>query len=345
MMPASPEPDRKTAWDGVDEHLVARCLDGRASSADLQRLEARLAVDPEFRRHWLDVATIDAMLGQRGQEGRHAKGSHLDFAAKADAGEPSASTTRHSRAARPWLSRMLPLAAGIAGVTIGGLCATAVWAMVAPLSPIVIRILTESFETGEAPGVTGVPVTSGVWSGDYTEIVGSRNGVAPASGLHMLRFRRADFEGKPVENGFSCGTHRLIDLRPYRRRLAGGNYVAQISAIFNAEATAGDQLDQCTVSAATLDASTAVDGSLRASGALTTRALSYVFCKHVDLDRDVATWQEAVAEIRIPENADFLLVHAGVNEYPPVNRDSPAVFSGHYCDDIRVSLVERPTVP
>lgn len=342
MMSTSPDPDRETAGDGVDEHLVARCLDGRASSGDLEALEARLAVDPEFRRHWLDVATIDTMLAQRGQEGRHVEGSHLGFAVKADAGETAERTTRHSRAARPWLSRMLPVAAGIAGVTIG---ATAAWAMVAPLSPVVIRILTESFETGDAPGVTGVPVTSGVWSGDFTEIVGSRNGVAPASGLHMLRFRRADFNGKPIENGFSCGTHRLIDLRPYRRRLAGGNYVAQVSAIFNAEAMAGNQLDQYAVSAATLDASTAVDGSLRTSGALATRALSYVFCKHVDLDRDASTWQEAVAEIRIPENADFLLVHAGVNEYPPVNRDAPAVFTGHYCDDIRVSLVERPTVP
>jgi len=326
----------------MDDDLVARCLDGRASPDDIRALEARLAGDPAFRQRWLEVATIDALLAQRGEEGK----SVPPLLAEAAKVEEMASVTPRLSAGPRWLpARWLPLAAGAAGLVIGGFFATAVWAMVVPLVPSVVRILSESFEAGDPPAVTGTPLKTGVWGGDYTEVVGRQNGVVPAAGSRMLRFRRADFEGKPIEEGFSCSTHRLIDLRPYRQQIAEGNCVLQISARFNTQADAGDQRDQCGVSMAAVDAVTAFDGSLRKSGELKKRALAYAWCYSVDLDRDVATWQQTVTEMRVPVGADFLLLVVGVNEFPPVNRGAPTAFAGHYCDDIRVSLVERQPVP
>lgn len=333
----------------VDDDLAARCLDGRASPEDVRALEGRLAADPAFRKSWLEVATIDALLAQRGEEQGLVKppvavgGDQDSRAIVAHRGAEAASMPAPGQR---WLpGRWLPFVAATLGLMVGGFCATAVWAMVVPLGPAVVRILAESFESGDAPAVTGTPLQTGNWGGDFTEVVGPQGGVAPAAGSHMLRFVRADYEGKPSQDGFGCGTLRLVDLRPFRQRLAGGNLAVQISALFNTAADAGDQRDQCAVTVAAVDAATACDGSLRKSGELQKRALAYAWCRAVDLDRDVGTWQPAVVEMRVPAGADFVIVQVGVNEFPPILRGTPAAFSGHYCDDIRVSLVERQPLP
>jgi len=331
----------------VDDDLVARCLDGRASADDIRAVQARLAADPAFRKYWLEVATVDALLAQRGEERGLAQplaagSSPFEQApelarAAANRGSPPAAGSRPP-------SRWLPVAAGLAGVTIGCFFATAVWAMVVPLRPAVVRILIESFETGEPPAVTGAPLQTGSWGGDFTELVGPQRGVSPAAGSHMLRFVRADYEGKPSEGGAYCSVLRIVDLRPFRQRLSGGNCAVQISALFNTSADAGDHQDQCGVAAAAVDAATAFDGSLRKSGELQKRAAAYAVCRRVDLDRDVGTWQPAVVEMRLPADADFLVMEVRVNEFPPILGGPLALFSGHYCDDIRVSLVERQPV-
>ena len=345
MTAAIPDPDQSQPHVAVDNDLVARCLDGLGTAADVSRLEARLAADPAFRDRWLELATIDALLAQRIREE-----TTRDVAWSLPAEPPTdarslQTVSRDATPAARRFARWLPFVAGAVGLAVGGLFATAVWAMVAPHAPTVIRILAESFESGDQPGVTGLPDRTGIWSGDYVDLVPAQSGVSPASGSRMLRFLRADFEGKPMEDGFACNTLRLIDLWPYRRQIAGGTLVAQISAVFNTQADAGDQRDQAGVAAAALDASMALDGSMRTGIDLPRRSLAYASCKHVDLDRDADTWQEGVVELRLPPQTEFLLVNVGVNELPAISPGKPAVFAGHYCDDIRVSLVERPRMP
>lgn len=338
------------SFASIDDDLVARCLDGRGTDVDFRRLEARLASDPTFQRDWLDLATIDALLAQRFFQ-RPAAMTGADLVHGVMEKKFTPLTERpHARGLSQLRGGWRAAIAGTVGLLVGGLLVSAVWtsavwAMVGNFAAPKVRILADGFESGRSPQVDGAPVRTGVWGGDYCDVVGPRNGVAPAAGARMLRFLRGDFAGKPLDEGFSCGTHRLVDLRPYRRQIDSGNAVVQIRALFNRESGAGEERDQCAVSVAALDAVTATDGSLRVAGELQKRALACAWCKHIDLDRDASTWQEGVTELRVPEQAEFLLVFFGVNRFPPRHGEGVAVFPGHYCDNVRVSLVERSMVP
>lgn len=327
----------------TDDDLTARCLDGRATADDLRRLEARLAADAAFRWSWVDLATIDALLAQHvfTQPAAIEAPVVSPFGESAHGCVDAGLTPQDGRSPSRWLSFI----AGGLGILLGVLFTSAVWAMVSPPGRAPVRLFTEGFESGRSPLVDGVPVRADLWGGDYCEVVGERGDVTPVAGSRMLRFLRGDFEGKPVAEGFLCGTHRLVDLRPYRRYIDTGNAVVQIRARFNREAEAGEERDQCAVSVAALDGATATDGSIRVAGEVQKRSLAYAFCKHIDLDRDPSTWQIGVTELRVPERADFLLVFFGVNQFPPRYGAGVAVFSGHYCDDVRVSLFERSMVP
>jgi hypothetical protein len=214
-----------------------------------------------------------------------------------------------------------------------------------PLPARVLAILTESFEDCEPPAVTGVPVTTIDWSGDYSELVGARDGVIPCSGNRMLRFLRGDFAGKPIEEGELCNVHRLIDLRPYKQKINRGNAVIQMSARFNGAAAAIDGRERCIVAGCAVDAETATDGSLGTRTDLLKRSLSFAFSRDVGLDADTATWQTAACELRLPPNTEFLLFSVGMMEDEQFGKGSLAVFSGHYCDDVRISLIDRPITP
>ncbi len=84
-------------------------------------------------------------------------------------------------------------------LVIGLFSASLVWGYAGTYASRAVNLLRDSFETGEAPQVTGVPIEPGHWSGDYAEIVGAYRGVKPASGEKMLRLVRADYEANRDE--------------------------------------------------------------------------------------------------------------------------------------------------
>lgn len=153
-----------------------------------------------------------------------------------------------------WL-QWRPLASAAAGTVIGLVCASVAWAYVAPSLGKVITLLQESFESGPAPLVTGVPIEPGRWSGDYSEIVGEQSGVKPESGKKMLRFLRGDYEGRSIPSSHSSDVFRLVDVRPYRREFADSGAVVQLSAVFNAVAFSEDENFGATLTIFALDAS------------------------------------------------------------------------------------------
>lgn len=316
-----------------DDDLVARCLDGRATDADIAALEERLRNDAGFRDRWLELAAIDARLSQLGES---ASAMLENWLPPKPAREPR----------RIWLPFGIRIAAAsVVSLLIGGVCASAVWAMMGVLPTHVTGLLSESFERGEPPGVTGAPSGPGVWCGDYSEVVGRTDGIAPYEGVRMLRFLRGDFAGKPVDEGDQCNVGRLIDLRPYRQQIATGNAVMRISARFNGQPSAVNPVERCVVGGHALGAEVADKGTLQMSNQLLKRALAYSFSRNVDLDGDPATWQLAVCELRIPPDADLLLVTVAMAAGPDWTPGRLSVFRGHYCDDIRVSLVESPVAP
>jgi hypothetical protein len=233
-----------------------------------------------------------------------------------------------------------PLMAAAAGIVLGIFCTSVVFAYVAPSLGKVITLLQESFESGPAPLVTGVPIEPGHWSGNYTEVVGEQQGVMPESGKKMLRFLRTDYEGKsdPVGSHFGA-IYRLIDMRPYRKEFADGGAVAQLSAGFNTIEFPADERYECTLTLYALDAETVTNGSTR-SGIRRDEGLLGVQKIRMQLDRSPETWQRWTSELRLPPDTDFLMVRICI-QYA-VKSASRQTFAGHYLDDVRLTMRHSP---
>lgn len=333
----------------ITDDLIARCLDGRATHDDVRHLEKQLELDADLRRAWLRLARIDALLHRAG--GR----STADVACGRIT--PTAIEARPALQDRGWRrmlrGRTVPLLVGVAGIVIciawasvtwaAGVWASVVWA-VAPERPAEYRrIVCDDFEGGSGPHVTGLPAQPGVWSGDQSELVGTRGDVAPRSGTRMLRFVSGWYDGKPTQDGRSCDVLKLIDLRPYRHQIANGTWSVRITAFFNVSTGALEGQEQCSVAGFVFDTATAI--SLTSPGSLRDRSLAYACCQRIDLDEDADAWQQATTEFRLPVESAFLAVHCGVSEYSREADKPPKQFRGHYCDDVSVTLVRRPDVP
>jgi hypothetical protein len=192
--------------------------------------------------------------------------------------------------------------------------------------------------------VIGVPIQAGKWSGDFTEVVVEQQGVKPESGTKMLRFLRADFEGKvKPEGSYISDVYQLIDVRPYRREFADGGAVVQLSAAFNALAFPAGEAFGCSVSLHALDAETAMNGSTRTGETLLTDCLAMARNSRTKLDRNPATWQRLNAELRLPPNTEFLLIRIGLEHSNKAQRRE--TFDGHYLDGVRLTLARRAPLP
>lgn len=233
-----------------------------------------------------------------------------------------------------------------AGVLLGVLMSGLAWAIVRPAPEPEVELLAEGFESvATAPLPAGVPQQTGVWSGDFTEIAPAQADVQPA-GQRMLRFLRADYEGKPNPGGYIGEIYRLIDVRKQRGALSDGDAIAQVSAHFNAGATPEDEAYQTSLSLYALDAATVEDGTLAGGTTLLDRALAITQRSRQELDRDPATWQRLSTELRLPANTDFLLLRIAVAHSGSTRRaGGHEKFAAHYADDIRLLLARRPFLP
>ena len=61
------------------------------------------------------------------------------------------------------------------------------------------------------------------------------------------------------------------------------------------------------------------------------------------VDRDPATWQRLNAELRLPPNADFILIRIALAHTNKAQRRE--TFDGHYLDGVRLTLARRAPLP
>lgn len=257
-------------------------------------------------------------------------------------------TTRLLKAVEPpqtkkWAGRFSwrPLTAAAAGLVFGMFCTSIVFAYVSLSLDKVTTLLQDSFESCLAPEVIGVPTKPGIWSGDFTEIVGEEQGVNPEAGKKMLRFLSADYDGKPNQGGYSADLFRLIDVRPFRREFSDGGSIVQLSAAFDAITSPADKKYECDVCIFALDADMATAGAMRLQNRLFTGSLAMARSSRNVQDRDPATWQRMACELRLPPNTDFLMIRIGVVHASHM----PGAFAGHYADDVRVTMARREPLP
>lgn len=246
------------------------------------------------------------------------------------------SLVRSDRESTRWFT-WRPLMAAAAGLVFGMFCTSVVFAYVRPTWETTITLLKESFEFGDAPLVTGVPTVPDRWSGDFTEVIHEEQGVKPEEGKKLLRFLRADYEGKANADGSRISDlYRLIDVRPYREQCADGGAVVQFSAGFNAAVFSRGDSYRCKMSLPAFDAQTVAAGPLHIDDMREGDELAAARTGKMKLDRDPATWQRVVGDLRLPANTDFVMVHLTVHH---VGGTSPqGTSAGHYTDDVRLTL-------
>jgi len=325
-------------------------LNGTLGETDFARLQTLLRESAEARRTLRDLSTVDAKL----QELAAANPATLQLLAA-----PVASPTpiAHRPAWSGWLT-WRPLTAAAAGLVIGLFGASMVGAYVGPQAGKAIALLHESFESGPPPLVTGVPIEAGRWSGDYSEVVGEYRGVKPASGGQMLRFLRADYEGKPHRDGYIADVFRIVDLN--HSDVARGDACVTIEARFGA--LLHDELGrvQCGISVYALnalpvpgerheflekprDGQAAADDGVENSGA----TILATATRRVMFDPTDRSWQIARSELLVPPGTRFLLVHLHGWVIPPRGQGvpQPVEFAGLFVDDVRVTLTRRPPRP
>jgi hypothetical protein len=248
---------------------------------------------------------------------------------------------------RPGWLTWQPFTAAAAGIVLGMICTSVLFAYVAPLFGKVTTLLEDGFESGPAPLVTGVPVEIARWGGDYSEVVGEQREVRPAVGQKMLRFLRGDYEGKEIPSSHSSDVFRLVDVRPYRHEFADGGAVVQLSAVFNAIAFAEDENYGATLTLFALDARLVEDWGVKGENALSTESLAFSRSTKVVMDRDPSTWQRVSNELRLPPGTEYLLLRMGMSndtKSPDIRKDS---FAGHFADKVQLVIGRRPeiTVP
>lgn len=304
--------------------IIRRCRDGEASTEELAQFASCLREDANFRQAYVRYVNLDVALS-----------------AVAKVGPVLVTNMTPSRTGRNvWLS-WRPLAAAAAGLVLGMFCTSVLFAYVRPTWETTITLLKESFESGTAPMVTGVPTVPNRWSGDYTEVVEAQQGVKPSEGSKMLRLSQMDSEGKSAPEGDRyTDLYRLVDMRPYRDQLADGGAVVQFSAGFNAFAFPKDDTYFCRMSLRAYDTRTEADGSVRVDDRREGDELAVARAGRMKLDHDPATWQRLGGDLRLPPNTNFLMVRITIHHK---RGPSPGdAFAGHYLDDVLLTMTRRP---
>jgi len=316
-------------WD----HLIHGHLDDALTDSAQAEFESLMIESASARRRFWELAEVHGLAREA---------ARLAWAEDAADEAPTGFRSEGPKPRR-WL-QWRPLAAAAAGIVFGMLCTSVVFGYVMPKVGKAITLLQESFETGPAPMVTGRPDKAGVWSGDYSEVGGGQQGVKPESGKKMLRFLRADFEGRTIPESFSSDVFRLVDMRPYRREFADGGAVVQLSAVFNAAPFGDGESYKCGLTIFALDAALVDGSSLNAEQVLATQSLARSTSSHLHMDRDSATWQRLGNELRVPPNTDYLLIQIGVSNVAPPNGMRRDSFAGHFADEVKLVLAHRPEI-
>lgn len=321
-------------------------LDGNISSADLDELNYLLESDRGARARFRalatmeeglrDLAEVPAMSRTNPVGSTNRQGSFI---------EPTLSDQKAGKVISAFFSR--PVFAAAAGLMIGVFCTSAIWAASESGRQKILTLVHESFESGAAPEVTGIPLTPEIWSGDFTEVVTKQDGVSPQHGDHMLRFLRADHEGKENPVGYVGDLYRVIDLHGYELILANDDAVASVESAFGS--LPFDEPGRFVCGVAIYALSTLPSGAdewkrlLETHNNLNEESLATAH-RWVSLSHTGTQWQTARAELRLPTESRFLVIAIHVSDRSAIqpNGEPPAVeFSGQFLDDVRVVLCRR----
>ena len=312
--------------------LISRHTDGLIKPEEHRDLAAALEVDPEARRLWFLRNDIDLGLAASAEQNRS---EIVAIKPAAFAGE------------RPRAASVAGLTMALAGIAIGIFGASAVWALALPgpgAAGTTIPVLAESFEKGQSKTVPGLPrgltdPDGDLWRGDEASVVMAMQKVDPAAGSRMLRFERATHAGENSPKSVWSDVYRLVDARPYILLAEGRPVTARLAADFTmaADACGSDEKYSASVRFYAFDRDI--------SHAPNPIPLEWVYensvasgMKRVPLECGQRGWQRVTVDASLPPEAKFVLLHvSAVRDYPKPTSE-PAVFAGHFVDDVTLEL-------
>ena len=236
-----------------------------------------------------------------------------------------------------------PLATAAVGIVVGTLCTSAVLGFASRPAGRSTTLVRDGFEEAPAPAVTGVPAGPGQWSGDYTEVVGGQDGVAPADGRVMLRFLRSDHDGSTGPRPRRSGdVMRVVDVRRLSHSIDRGGVMVSLSALFDAVTFPADERYDGVVTIYALDDD--IELADATEDTVQQEALAFSSGDVRFLDRDPATWQPATARLLLPPATRIVLFKVTVRRMPvgKASLDSlpeKVSFAGHFVDAVQASLV------
>jgi hypothetical protein len=290
--------------------LLVRHQDGTLDAAGNAALEAALAADPGRRRLFIDAQVCSFAL--------HERFRHDAFRA---AGRPPSRPARRGRG----------VAALVAGVVLGLLGASLVWAVSAPHTTTERLFSLRDGGFAEGPIGRGFPREPGIWSGDDAALTadGRLRFVAPGSD-----------PANPAAEAIACDVFQIVDLRPLRRGpSAAGDALLELSAGFLDARPPGTgpsvtffcQLWLFAGDAAGLHATwpQGIPRSL-ASGSAAIDSLG----------GGPAAWHTLTARCVVPAHADFAVVQ--ISARPNLR---PAALTGLFADDVQLTLRVSPPLP
>jgi hypothetical protein len=310
--------------------LLHSYLNGTLDEADFARLQSLLRENTDARRTLRSLSTVETKLTQLAAI--HPETVRL-----------LSETARESAPSFRWFS-WRPLTAAAAGLAIGLFSASMVFGFGVRSLERVVSLFQESFESGPAPLVKGMPQEVNLWSGDYSEIVEKQEGVKPAQGKKMARVLRSDYDGKTSSKPSKQGDlMRIVDVRPFLSEANGGEVVITLSALFNATPFPEVERFDGAVYLYALGQLGSTEESLLEDAL----AHSHGGCR--SLDRDPATWQRASARLLLPPGTERVLLKVSFTPVPASGKNLSLLpdhitFAGHFVDGVRASINIRQSV-
>jgi len=296
------------------ENLIDRYLTGMADEVDVEQLETLLKTDEELRQTFLAASRIDSHLREQAEQ----------------------LTLVKEEISRPLKSHFAWINPGAAaGLLIGLLSASVVWAYVVPRGGEITRtsqeIVSEGFEDSDIELPIHLPVKANQWCGRLDSVT-PKGGISAVEGKRVGRLI-------PKAGNRSDSLSRVVDLQDYPDLESGYVRSLKVKGSFAApftEQSPGFHVRIVAFSQAPEDVRQAWRDRWNSDAMI----LQGVERKHLPEKDEQGNWHEVSASLEIPEGTRSIMIALGVWHLNP-EMSVPDL----YLDAVQVQLVDTCKPP
>ena len=296
------------------ENLIDRYLTGMADEDDVEQLETLLKTDEELRQTFLAASRIDSHLREQAEQ----------------------LTLVKEEISRPLKSHFAWINPGAAaGLLIGLLSASVVWAYVVPRGGEITRtsqeIVSEGFEDSDIELPIHLPVKANQWCGRLDSVT-PKGGISAVEGKRVGRLI-------PKAGNRSDSLSRVVDLQDYPDLESGYVRSLKVKGSFAApftEQSPGFHVRIVAFSQAPEDVRQAWRDRWNSDAMI----LQGVERKHLPEKDEQGNWHEVSASLEIPEGTRSIMIALGVWHLNP-DMSVPDL----YLDAVQVQLVDTRKPP